>query len=141
MKFRILEQGVGVTDTPLPKEINLALRIHIEGADGDVVKLVGDNNVSYGKIENGVATFARAELVGRISLSLVRPGGVVPLGAFICVPTENGVMLYQDAETLLSRLAKVERDISDVLERQRDLEAKYEDIIKRLESLFEGYNI
>ena len=141
MKFRILEQGVGVTDTPLPKEINLALRIHIDGAEGDVVQLVGESNVSYGKIVNGVASFDKSELDGQISLSLVRASGIVPLGGFVCVPSANGVTLYHDADTLLTRIGKVERDISDVLENQRVLNAKYEDIIKRFEGLFTGYHI
>ena len=141
MRFRILNQGIGVVDTPLPKEISYSLRIHIDGAEGAVVKLVGEDNVSYAKVENGVAAFPASDLKGRIALSLIRGDGSVSLGAYVCLPSANGVTLYQDAEELLSRLAKVERDISDTLEAYRALVAKYEDIGKRLESLFTGYNI
>lgn len=140
MKFRILNQGIGVAETPLPEDVAGTLRIEIEGADGEVVKLVGEEHVVYGKVEQGAATFDRAGLVGRIGLSLVRASGTVPLGGFICVPTAEGVRLYQDAADMLERLARVERDISDAYAIHRAMEEKYDGLVKRLDALFSGYN-
>ncbi len=140
MKYRILNQGIGVAASPLPEDVEKSLLIEIDGAEGEVIKLVSEDHVSYAKVEDGVAAFDRSELVGRVELSLIRAAGTVPLGGFICVPTDNGVRLYQDAEHLLSRLAKVERDISDALAMHRAIEAKCEDILKRIERLFTGYS-
>lgn len=140
MKFRILNQGIGAAETPLPEDVAGALRIEIEGADGEVVKLVGEEHVVYGKVEQGAATFDRAGLVGRIGLSLVRASGTVPLGGFICVPTAEGVRLYQDAADMLERLARVERDISDSLVVHDKLGEKYKALEDKLSRLFDGYN-
>ena len=92
------------------------------------------------KVEDGIATFDASALVGAIGLSLVRASGTVPLGCFVCVPTSQGARLYQDASDVLTRLARVERDISDAYAIHRAMEAKYEDIVDRLNKLFTGYN-
>ena len=140
MKYRILNQGIGVTETAHPEDINGSLTIEIEGAEGNVIKLIGEDNISYARVENGVATFDRSVLVGRIALSLVRASGTVPLGALICVPIREGIRVYPDVQSVLDRIGKVERDISDLLSMQRDLTAKYDDMIKRIEQLFDGYS-
>ena len=140
MKFRILNQGIGVVDTPLPERVTNPLRIEIAGADGEVVKLVGDNNIAYGKVTDGAVTFDVAELCGRVELSLVRASGTVPLGAYICLPVEGGMDMYPDAADLLARLTRVERDISDAYAIHRAMEEKYDGLVKRLDALFTGYN-
>lgn len=140
MKITILNQGIGVVDTPLPERVINPFRIEIEGADGEVVKLVGDNNIAYGKVADGAVVFDSAELRGRVALSLVRASGTVPLGAYICLPCEGGVDMYPDAADLLARLTIVERDISDALAVHRAMDAKYDGLVKRIEALFSGYN-
>lgn len=140
MKITILNQGIGVVDTPLPERVTNPLRIEIEGADGEVVKLVGDNNIAYGKVEGGSVSFGASELRGRVALSLVRASGTVPLGAYICLPVDGGVDMYPDAADLLAKLTRVERDISDAYAIHRAMEEKYDGLVKRIEALFLGYN-
>ena len=140
MKFRVLNQGIGVVVSPLPEIVEKTIAVEIEEAEGEVVKLVGEDHVAYKKIENGSAVFDRAELHGRIGLSLVRASGSVQLGGFVCANTDKGMKLYHDAEALLSRLAKVEGDISDVIAENRALAAKYDDLTKKIEQLFTGYS-
>ena len=140
MKITILNQGIGVVDTPLPERVINPLRIEIAGADGEVVKLVGEEHVVYGKVEKGAAVFGTSALRGRVALSLVRASGTVPLGAYICLPVEGGVDMYPDAADLLARLTRVERDISDAYAIHRAMEEKYDGLVKRIEALFSGYN-
>ena len=140
MKITILNQGIGVVDTPLPERVTNPLRIEIEGADGEVVKLVGEEHVVYAKVDGDAAVFDASALRGRVALSLVRASGTVPLGAYICLPCEGGVDMYPDAANMLKRLARVERDISDALAVHRAMDAKYDGLVKRIEALFSGYN-
>lgn len=141
MRYRILNQGIGVAESLLPEAVEDALPIEIEGAEGEIVKLVGENHVSYAKVEGGVATFKRGDLAGRVELSLVRASGTLPLGGLICVPADNVIRLYQDPTSILQRLERIERDISSLLDMQHKAEAKYDDLGKRIESLFTGYDL
>ena len=138
--YTILKQGIGVIDSPMPEETKDKLLVKIRDAEGEAVKLVGEDRISYAKVHNNLAAFERSDLKGKINLSLVRASGVVPLGGFICVPGEESTLLYQDAETMLDRLARVERDISEAHTMYNAMMAKYDDITKRLDRLFTGYD-
>lgn len=140
MKYIILNQGIGVPESLLPVDVEGSLTLEIDGMDGAVVKLTGENHTSYARVESGVATFDLSDLVDRVELSLVRASGSVPLGGLICVPFGGSTRVCYDESHLLNRLQRVERDISDLMSTHRALAAKYDDMIKRIEQLFSGYS-
>ena len=140
MKFKILNQGVGVVESSMPKRVESQLAVEIEDAEGEVVKVVSESSVFYARIEDGVATVPVSELRGRIGLSLARSSGTVPLGGFVALPVAGGVELYRDGADCADRLGRVEREVSDAVAVHRDLLKKYKDLEERISHLFDGYN-
>lgn len=146
MKYILLNQNYGaILDFEITRVVD---EIVIEVEEGRVkinspmtVKLIGDAGVFYYTLKNGKCTVPAKALDGRVSVSLVYEGGVIPCTGIVAIATEGGtVTVLPDAAELTSRVMRAERDISDAIEAQRRTEAKYDSITERLNKLFSGYH-
>ena len=101
----------------------------------------GGGGVFYSKIIDGVATFPREMLRGRMTLSVVTESGVIPCVGLVAVDAGSRTVVCPDPADIFDRLYRCEQDISDTIDALKALEGKYNAIVERLDKLFSGYNM
>lgn len=141
IRYRINKQGYGSLMDADAVLVPRELVIEID-AEGETVKLVSAAVASpfYEKVRNGECKFPREALIGNLGISVINTRGTIPCTPLVAVETVNGVLVFPDARDLLSRLERVERDISDTLVVHSELEGKYKGLEDKLSRLFDGYN-
>lgn len=144
MKYRLNRQGYGSLETPEPELVTKELLIEIpaEEAEGCTVKLVSDapDSPFYARVVDGVCLFPRRALKGYIGLSVISDKGARTCTPLVAIEATEGVVVVPDARDVLTRLARIEREVSDAVAVHHDLLKKYEDLEKRISHLFDGYN-
>ena len=144
MKYRLTNQGYGSLMTPAPELVTEELLIEIpaEEAEGCTLKLTSDAEDSpyYARITDGTCLFPKRALKGYVGLSVISDKRTSMCTPLIAIEAEEGVVVVPDARDILTRLARVERDISDSIDARRALEAKYKSLEDRLSRLFDGYD-
>lgn len=142
IRYRINKQGYGSLMDADAVLVPRELVIEID-AEGETVKLVSGANGSpfYERVRNGECKFPREALFGNLGISVINTRGTIPCTPLIAAETVNGVLVFPDAREILSRLERVERDISDTLVIHRELEGKYNELTQRLDKLFRGFDL
>lgn len=144
MKYRLNKQGYGSLETASPEFVTKEFLIEIpaEEAEGCTVKLMTDAAESpfYARIIDGMCLFPRRALKGYMGVSVISEKRTVLCTPLVAIETAEGVVVVPDARDVLTRLARVERDISDSLAVHEALEAKYKALEDKLSRLFDGYN-
>lgn len=141
MKYRLNKQGYGSLMDGNKVLVLKDLTIEID-AEGETVKLVSaaENSPYYETVKDGKCVFPRSALVGDIGISVITKQGTIPCTALVAVETQLGTVVLPDAREILSRLERVERDISNTLVVHEELTGKYKDLEDKLSRLFDGYN-
>lgn len=144
MRYTLFKQKYG-SPTSFAK-VNVTDELSIvferEGLKGVLTaKLVSGGKVYYDKIIDGVATFPKKALKGKMTLSVVTESGVIPCVGLVAVDAGSRTVVYPDPSEVFDRLHRCEEDISMTVDALKALERKYNDIIARLDKLFSGYNI
>ena len=116
------------------------IRVNVDG----VLKVVCDSKPPeyYSQSEDGSYRVPAKDLCGKVKACIILNNGeIVTLQSFYAISGDNGkITLLPDASDLFSRVAKTEIAMSGLKEKQNNLTKKYEDLEKRIEKLFEGYN-
>lgn len=145
MKYILLNQNYGAISDFEITRVSEELVIDVDGSRIKInspmtVKLVGEG-VHYAAVEGGKCRIPVKALKGKLSVSVIYEGGVIPCTGIVAIATEGGtVTVLPDGAELTSRVIRAERDISDAIEAQKRTEAKYDSITERLDKLFSGYH-
>ena len=144
MRYTLFKQKYG-SPTSFAK-VNVTDELSIvferEGLKGVLTaKLVSGGEVYYDKIIDGVATFPKEALKGKMALSVVTESGVIPCVGLVAVDAGSRTVVYPDPAEIFDRLYRCEQDISDTIDALKALEGKYNAIVERLDKLFSGYNM
>ena len=146
MRYVLLNQSYGVISNLEGEVVRDGLTLEVDAERLSIhspitVKLIGNGGVFYYTLKNGKCTVPAKALDGRVSVSIVYEGGVIPCAGILVVKGEGGtITVLPDAAELTSRVIRAERDISDAIEAQKRTEAKYDSITERLDKLFSGYH-
>lgn len=144
MRYTLFKQKYGSPTSFGEADVTdeLPIVFDYEGLKGTLTaKIVSGGEVYYDKIIDGVATFPRAALKGKMSLSVVTENGVIPCVGLVAVDVGNRTVVHPDPAETFDRLYRCEKDISNTIDAQQVLEGKYNAIMERLDKLFLGYNM
>ncbi len=142
IRYRINKQGYGslidASEVLVPRELTIEI-----DAEGETVKLVSSavGSPFYEKVRNGECKFPREALIGNLGISVINTRGTISCTPLVAAETAGGVLVFPDARDLLSRLERVERDISDTLVVHEELTGKYNELTQRLDKLFRGFDL
>ena len=147
MRYILLNQNYGAAEVYAAEVIKDGLTIEVDRSIVNVhtpftIKIIGENGtVNYYTVNSGKCLVPSRHLKGRLSVSVIYEGGVIPCTGILAVRGEGGaVSVLPDPKDTTERLIKAERDISDALEALKRTEAKYESITEGLDKLFSGYH-
>lgn len=146
MRYVLLNQKYGVIWESEGEVVKGGLTLEVDSSRLDLhspltVKLIGKAGVFYYTVKGGKCTVPLRALDGKLTVSIIYEGGVIPCAGILAVKGEGGtITVLPDAAELTSRVMRAERDISDAIEAQKRTEAKYDSITERLDKLFSGYH-
>ena len=105
------------------------------------VKLSSEETTYFARLKKGVCTFPKAVFSGKIAICIISPSGTIPCAGLIASENKDGSLtIVPDASDVLQRLENAEMEISELLNRYRDLLDKYDDLKDRITKLFSQYN-
>ena len=141
IRYRLQNQNYGTLYDFSPIVVDHDIMISFENAtDGMTAKIVSDAPY-FCEIKNGVCRFKKSAFVGKIGVCVVSQGGTIPCTGLVAMKMGDAILLIPDATEISQRVSNTEREISNLLSKQKDIYEKYADLKNRIQKLFEGYNI
>ncbi len=148
MIFTLLQTMRGIITDRNPEMVEAVLELHFENAPNGAVAIIDSKAGKYYRpISDGISTINKKAVEGLVNIEVILPNGSSTPPRWRCEPLvavelrDGSVWLAPDDSEATQRVAACFSELADANRRIKSLEDRLEQLQKKVEGLYEAYDL